>query len=151
MQISARADYAVRAVLELAVGGEELVKGEVLAGAQDIPAKFLEGILSTLRRAGIVDSRRGSDGGYRLARPAADITVADVVRAVDGPLAGVRGQRPENVTYPGAAAQLPHVWIAVRASLRLVLEHVTLADLAGGTLPPGVERLTADPDAWTTR
>lgn len=151
MQISARADYAVRAALELAAAQGEVVKGEALATAQQIPAKFLEGILATLRRAGIVLSRRGVDGGYWLARPASEITVADVVRAVDGPLAGVRGQRPEQVTYHGAAEHLPEVWIAVRASTRLVLEHVSLHDLASGHLPRVISRLAADPEAWTTR
>lgn len=150
MQISARADYAVRALLELAAA-DEVVKAEQLARAQDIPPKFLEGILGTLRRAGLVHSRRGAEGGYWLARPARDITIADVVRAVDGPLAGVRGQRPEAVSYAGAAEQLPQVWIAVRASLRQVLEHVSVADVAGQRLPANVRRLAADPQAWTTR
>jgi Rrf2 family protein len=151
VHISARADYAVRAALELALGGDEPTKSEVLAEAQGIPPKFLEAILATLRRAGLVNSRRGADGGYWLARPARDISVADVVRAVDGPLAGVRGLRPENVSYIGPAAELPQVWIAVRASMRSVLEHVSLADLASGRLPAKVRRLAADPEAWTTR
>jgi Rrf2 family protein len=151
VHISARADYALRAAVELAAAGAGPTKGEALARAQDIPAKFLEAILSALRRAGLVQSRRGSDGGYWLAKPAKDITVADVVRAVDGPLAGVRGLRPEAVTYGGAASALPQVWIAVRASLRDVLENVTLADLASGRLPAKVRRLAADPEAWTTR
>jgi Rrf2 family protein len=151
VHISARADYALRAAAELAAAGDGPIKGEALAQAQDIPPKFLEAILSAMRRAGLVNSRRGADGGYWLARPAREITVADVVRAVDGPLAGVRGQRPENVTYVGAAIELPQVWIAVRASLRNVLEHVTLADLAAGRLPAKVRRLAADPEAWHTR
>ena len=151
MHISARADYALRAAAELAAAGDGPIKGEALAQAQDIPPKFLEAILSAMRRAGLVNSRRGADGGYWLARPAREITVADVVRAVDGPLAGVRGQRPENVTYVGAASELPQVWIAVRASLRNVPEHVTLADLAAGRLPAKVRRLAADPEAWHTR
>ena len=151
MHISARADYAVRAAVELAAAGDEPTKGEVLAQAQGIPPKFLEAILSSLRRAGLVNSRRGADGGYWLARPAGQITVADVVRAVDGPMAAVRGMRPEDVTYTGAATVLPQVWIAVRASLREVLEHTSLADIASGRLPAKVKRLAADPEAWTTR
>ena len=151
MHISARADYAVRAALELAVAGQEPTKGELLAQSQGIPPKFLEAILSTLRKAGLVNSRRGADGGYWLARPAKEISVADVVRAVDGPLAGVRGQRPENVNYTGAAAELPQVWIAVRANTREVLERTSLADVASGHLPAKVRRLAADPEAWTTR
>jgi Rrf2 family protein len=151
MHISARADYAVRAAVELAAAGDEPTKGEAIAQAQDIPPKFLEAILSTLRRAGLVNSRRGADGGYWLAKPAREITVADVVRAVDGPLAGVRGLRPESVSYVGAATELPQVWIAVRASMRQVLEHVSLADLASGHLPARVKKLASDPEAWTTR
>jgi Rrf2 family protein len=151
MHISARADYAVRAAVELAAADGELTKGEELAQTQGIPPKFLEAILASLRRAGLVNSRRGADGGYWLAKPAKEITVADVVRAVDGPLAGVRGLRPENVTYVGAATELPQVWIAVRQSMREVLEHVSLADVASGRLPAKVRRLASDPEAWTTR
>lgn len=151
MHISARADYAVRAALELAGADGVPTKGESLAQSQGIPPKFLEAILSTLRRAGLVSSRRGADGGYWLARPAKDISVADVVRAVDGPLADVRGQRPESVNYVGPAAELPQVWIAVRASTRDVLERTSLADVASGRLPAKVRRLAADPEAWTTR
>jgi Rrf2 family protein len=137
--------------VELAAAEPELLKGEELAHAQGIPPKFLEAILAALRRAGVVNSRRGADGGYWLARPAKEITVADVVRAVDGPLAGVRGLRPENVSYVGAATELPQVWIAVRASMREVLEHVSLSDVASGRLPARVRRLASDPEAWTTR
>ncbi|MCW2724659.1 MAG: transcriptional regulator [Frankiales bacterium] len=151
VHISARADYAVRAALELALSPDAPVKGEALARAQDIPPKFLEGILSTLRRAGLVRSQRGAEGGYWLARPAEDISVADVIRAVDGPLAGVRGLRPEDVSYDGAATALGPVWVAVRANLRLVLEHVSLAQVAGDRLPAKVRRLAADPEAWITR
>ena len=148
MRISARADYAVRAAVELAAAGDGPTKGDALARAQDIPVKFLENILGDLRHAGIVRSQRGADGGYWLARPAGEITVADVIRAVEGPLASVRGGRPEDVEYAGAAEPLAQVWIAVRASLRSVLESVTLADVARGELPDAVAELTADADAW---
>ena len=150
MNISAKSDYAVRAMLELsAEGGTGPVTGESLANAQQIPVKFLENILVDLRRAGLVVSQRGAEGGYRLARPANRITVADVIRAVDGPLANVRGMRPEDAEYEGAAEALRDVWVAMRAALRSVLERVTLADLAAGSLPASVRRLTADPDAWS--
>ena len=149
MRVTAKADYAVRAVAELAAAeGDGPVKGEQIATAQDIPLKFLENILSELRASGIVASRRGSDGGYWLDRPAAEITVADVMRAVEGPLASIRGTGPERLSYDGAAAALPQMWVALRASLRTVLEHVTLADLASGELPSEVAALTEDPDAW---
>lgn len=149
MRVSAKSDYAVRAAAELAAAGDGPVKAERIAQAQEIPLKFLESILLDLRNAGIVLSRRGIDGGYWLARPAEEISLAQVIRAVDGPIANVRGLRPEDVTYDGSAARLRDVWIAVRASLRGVLEQVTLADLASGELPASVEALTADPDAWT--
>lgn len=151
MRISARADYALRAAAELAAAGAGPVKGEVLATAQGIPVKFLEHILADLRHARLVRSQRGSDGGYRLARPANEITLADVIRAVDGALATVRGEPPEAVRYRGPAESLQHVWIAVRANLRAVVERVTLADLAAGRLPDEVERLAATPEAWVTR
>jgi Rrf2 family protein len=151
MRISARADYAVRAAVELAAAGEGPTKGEAIAQAQAIPLKFLENILADLRHAGIVRSQRGAEGGYWLARPAADVTVADVIRAVDGPLASVRGGRPEDVAYEGAAVPLAQVWIAVRASLRNVVERVTLADIAAGRLPARVAKLAEDPEAWVTR
>lgn len=151
MRISAKADYAVRAAIELAAAGEGPVKGERIAQAQDIPLKFLENILGDMRHAGLVRSQRGSDGGYWLNRPPAAITVADIIRAVEGPLASVRGQRPEDVGYDGNAAALQDVWIAVRASLRAVAERVTLADLAAGKLPAPVQRLAQDPEAWITR
>jgi Rrf2 family protein len=124
------------------------VKGERLAQAQEIPANFLENILSDLRNAGIVSSRRGAEGGYWLARPADEVSLADIIRAVDGPLANVRGVRSEQVAYQGSAEKLRDVWVAVRASLRGVLENVTLADLARGELPESVRALAADPDAW---
>ena len=149
MRVSAKADYAVRAAVELAAAGDGPVKGERIAQAQSIPPNFLENILSDLRIAGLVASRRGQEGGYWLAQPAERISVADVIRAVDGPLANVRGIRPEQVEYGGTAEPLRDVWVAVRASLRNVLEHVTLADLARGELPGVVRTLTRDPDAWT--
>jgi Rrf2 family protein len=148
VQVSAKADYAVRALAELAAEGGGPVKGERLATAQRIPSKFLENILSELRHAGILFSQRGAEGGYWLARPASEITVAAIIRAVDGPLANVRGQRPEMIDYEGAAKRLSEVWIAVRASLRAVLEGVTLADLVDGPLPPSVLDLALDPEAW---
>ena len=152
MRISAKADYAVRAACELAAAGNDRpVKGEQVAGAQAIPIKFLENILVDLRQAGIVQSRRGPEGGYWLARPAAEVTVADVIRAADGPLASVRGEKPEDLAYEGAAESLRDVWVALRASLREVLEHVTLEDLAGGDLPSDVLAHMREPGAWQRR
>ena len=151
MRISAKSDYALRAASELAAAGGGPVKGEALATAQSIPQKFLENILSDLRQAGIVRSQRGAEGGYWLARPAAEVSVADVIRAVDGPLASVRGQRPEDVDYVGTAEPLQKVWIAVRASVRSVTEHVSLADLVSGDLPAEVADLIEDPEAWRRR
>jgi Rrf2 family protein len=148
VQISAKADYAVRALAELAAQGGGPIKGERLATAQQIPPKFLENILSELRHAGILLSQRGAEGGYWLARPAEEITIADIIRAVDGPLANVRGQRPEMIDYLGAAKRLSEVWIAVRASLRCVLERVTLVDLVDGPLPEAILELALDPDSW---
>jgi Rrf2 family protein len=148
MRISAKVDYAVRAAIELAATGGDPIKGEVIADAQGIPLKFLENILGDLRQAGLVRSQRGVDGGYWLGRPAEEITVAEVVRAVEGPIANVRGVGPEQVEYAGSAERLRDVWIAVRANLRAVLEKVTIADLANGDLPLSVEELTSSPDAW---
>jgi Rrf2 family protein len=148
MRVSAKVDYALRATIELAASGDGPVKGERIAQAQEIPLKFLENILGDLRHAGIVRSQRGVEGGYWLARPPADVTVAEVVRAVEGPIANVRGVGPEQVEYAGSAERLREVWIAVRANLRAVLEHVTIADLAEGDLPEAIEALAADPDAW---
>jgi Rrf2 family protein len=148
MRISAKADYAVRVAAELAAAPpKEPIKGERLATAQEIPLKFLENILGALRTAGIVASKRGAEGGYLLAQAPTTVTVADVIRAVDGPLGAVRGEPPEDLTYPGPAARVVDVWIAARASLRTVLEHVTLADLASGRLPAKVEKMVADPEA----
>jgi Rrf2 family protein len=152
MRISAKADYAVRATVELAAAdGDKPVKAERIATAQGIPLNFLENILGELRHAGIVRSHRGADGGFRLARPATEVTVADVIRAVEGPLASVRGGPPEDAEYAGAATALPRVWIAVRANLRRVVEQVTIADVANSKLPRSVEKLTQDPGAWVTR
>ncbi len=151
MRVSAKADYAVRAAAELAAAGEGPVKGERLAEAQAIPLQFLEHILLELKHAGIVRARRGARGGYWLARPAAEITVADVVRAVEGPIADVQSSPPESIEYRGNAEHLKEVWIAVRASLRTVLEQVTLADLVSGELPSIVEELAGAPDAWVAR
>jgi Rrf2 family protein len=148
VRVSAKSDYALRAVIELAASADGPIKGERIAQAQDIPLKFLENILGDLRHAGIVRSQRGVEGGYWLARSAEEITVAEVVRAVDGPIANVRGVGPEQVQYAGSAARLREVWIAVRANLRAVLEHVTIADVARGELPARVEELAANPDAW---
>ncbi len=151
MQVSARADYALRAAAELARAASEgsgPLKGERISEEQGIPKKFMENILLDLKHSGIVRTQRGAAGGYWLARPASETTLADVIRAVEGPLANVRGEWPEAVEYGGAAAPLKEVWIAVRASLRTVLETVTLADLAEGSLPASVEELTRDPEAW---
>ncbi|WP_330437081.1 RrF2 family transcriptional regulator [Streptomyces griseoaurantiacus] len=149
MRISARADYAVRAVVELAVRqGGGPVKAEAVAEVQDISHKFLEGILGDLRRGGLVASRRGGSGGYRLAREAEAITVADIIRAVDGPIVSVRGERPTQLKYTGPAEPLLPLWIALRANVREVLEGVTVADLAAGALPAPVRRLAEDPAAW---
>ncbi len=151
MHITAKADYAVRTLLELAASADAPGKAEALAAAQNIPHKFLESVLSDLRRADLLRSRRGPDGGYWLARPAAEISVADVIRAVEGPLASVRGQRPEDVDYLGPARPLQLVWLAVRANMRAVLEGVSLADIVADDIPPFIAELTADPAAWTRR
>jgi len=148
MRVSAKADYAIRAAVELAAAGDGPVKGDQIAQAQDIPPNFLENIMSDLRNAGLVTSRRGAEGGYWLAKPAGEISLAQVIRAVDGPLANVRGVRSEQVAYTGSAERLRDVWVAVRASLRGVLERVTLEDVARGELPASVAALAADPDAW---
>ena len=152
MRISAKVDYAVRAAVELAAASaEKPVKAEAIANAQGIPLNFLENILGELRHAGIVRSHRGAEGGFRLAKPPEKVTVADIMRAVEGPLASVRGGPPEDASYTGAAETLPRVWIAVRANLRKVVEHVTLAEVAAGKIPAAVDRLAEDPEAWVTR
>lgn len=160
MRISAKADYAVRAAAELAAaeaqaadgragaGDGRWVKAESLARAQGIPLNFLENILRELRRAGIVRAHRGAEGGYLLARPAEEINLAEILRAVEGPLAAVQGARPESLEYAGAAARLPEVWVAVRAALRGVLERVTLADVASGNLPSDIAESLSHPEAW---
>ena len=151
MYISAKVDYATRVLMALAAAPVGvLATGEELATAQRLPVKFVENTLVELRRAGIVVSQRGPEGGYRLARPADEIALADIFRALEGPLAEVRGERPEDTVYEGAAAHLQEVWVAVRAALRLVLESVTLADVLTGELPPPVAELLT-PDAWERR
>jgi Rrf2 family protein len=152
MRISAKADYAVRAMVELAATVDEKpVKAERIATAQDIPLNFLENILGELRHAGLVRSHRGAEGGFRLARAAGEISVADVIRAVEGPLASVRGAPPEESEYHGASEGLLRVWIAVRANLRRVVEQVTVADIASGKLPKAIDKLADDTEAWVTR
>ena len=151
MRLNARVDYALRAVVELAsapAGPTSPVTADRLATAQDIPPKFLESILLQLRRGGIISSQRGPDGGYWLARPAGQISLADIIRVIDGPLANVRGQRPEALGYRGAAVALQDVWIALRACEREILDTVTIADVATGKLPKRVRTLAANPDAW---
>jgi Rrf2 family protein len=152
VRISAKVDYAVRAAIELAANPDGApVRAEQVATAQGIPLNFLENILGELRHAGIVRSQRGPEGGFRLAKPADQVTIADVIRAVEGPLATVRGGPPEESEYGGAAGELPRVWIAVRKSLRDVVEHVTVGDVATGRLPRAVAKLSEDPEAWVTR
>jgi Rrf2 family protein len=151
MRVSAKADYAVRAAAELAAAEEGPIKGERLAEAQDIPLQFLEHILLELKHHGIVRARRGAKGGYWLAKPADQVTVAEIVRAVEGPIAHVQSSPPEAIEYRGNAAHLQEVWIAVRSSLRSVLEEVTLADLVSGELPSIVGELAGAPDAWVAR
>lgn len=149
MRISAKADYAIRAVVELAsMCAAHPVKAETLAAAQGIPAKYLLNVLFELKRAGIVTSQRGAVGGYRLGRPPAQITLADIIRAVEGPLAQVGDYRPDELDYHGTAEPLRDVWVAVRANLRSILETVTVAHVANRTLPAKVHRLTAKDDAW---
>ncbi|MFG2226467.1 RrF2 family transcriptional regulator [Streptomyces sp. NPDC050161] len=150
MRISARADYAVRAALQLAAAGDAgPLKAEAIAEAQDIPRKFLEGILNDMRRGGLVVSRRGGSGGYRLARDAREISIADVIRVMEGPLVSVRGVRPPELAYSGPARSLLPLWIALRANVRQILEGVSLADVAASELPGDVSELADDPEAWT--
>jgi Rrf2 family protein len=148
MRLSARADYALRAAIELAASREGHVTSDQLAKAQQIPAKFLEAILTQLRRAGLVRSQRGPDGGFWLARPAEEISLADIIRAIVGPLLGVRGERPENLGYIGAAEPLQDVWIALRANERAILEEVTLEHIVARQLPESVRTLADNPEAW---
>ncbi len=151
MRVSAKADYGIRALIELAALEEESdapVKRDQIGAGQDIPVAFLENILLELKRAGLVRSVRGQQGGFRLARPAGDIRLAEIIRALDGPLASVRGARPEDLDYAGRAQPLRDVWIAVRVNLRAVLEEITLADLLGGELPGPIRSLVDAPEAW---
>jgi Rrf2 family protein len=150
VQVPAKAEYALRALLTLAASDRSM-SADHLAQDQELPAKFLGAILSDLRRGGLVTSQRGPEGGFRLARDPDEVTVADVLRVVSGPMAGVRGMRPETLHYEGEAAHLRDVWIAVRGTLREVLEHVTLGEVLRGELPRQVTRFTEDPDAWVTR
>ncbi|MBB2890210.1 Rrf2 family transcriptional regulator [Flexivirga oryzae] len=151
MQISAKSEYAVRALLELAVREPELVKADTIVASQDLPRKFVESILSELRRAGLVRSVRGADGGYGLTRPASQITVGAVMRAVDGPLAEVRGLRPHETTYEGTAEHLPEVWIALRANVRRILDETSLQQVLTGKLPAHVRRLSENAESWLPR
>ncbi len=154
MRVSAKADYAVRAMVELAASGasaERPAKGEALAEAQAIPMRFLENILGELRIHGLAQSRRGADGGYWLARPADGITLAEIIRAVEGPLATVRGEAADEIDYHGAAAPLREVWLALRANIRQVLETATLADVVAGALPEPIGSLAAHPEAVEQR
>ena len=152
MHVTAKADYAVRAVVELADSSQGSPrKVDEVAQAQHIPVSFLENILTQLRSSGIVRSQRGPEGGYWLAQPAEDVSLADIIRAVEGPLVGVRGQRPEEIEYVGSAEALQNVWIALRTNLRKVLETVSVADVAAGKLPKEVVALTREDEAWHTR
>jgi Rrf2 family protein len=152
MHVTAKADYAIRAVVELADSSQESPrKVDEVARAQSIPVSFLENILTQLRSSGIVRSQRGPEGGYWLAQPSDQLNLAQVIRAVEGPLVGVRGQRPEEIEYAGSAESLRDVWLALRANIRKVLEHVTVADVASGKLPKEIIALTRQEEAWQTR
>lgn len=151
MDISAKSDYAVRALLALATHGPDPVRGDVLAEDQHLPKKFLEAILADLRRAGLVRSVRGAHGGYLLARPPGEVMLGQVIRAMDGPLAEIRGRRPEEMSYDGAAQHLPQVWVAVRSALRGVLDETTLEQVLTGNFTRRVRDLTGQPDAWEPR
>jgi Rrf2 family protein len=152
MRVSAKAEYAVRAAMELAAAsGERLVKKHEIVANQKIPPKFLENILSELRHAGLIESQRGAEGGYWLTRPAAEITVADVMRAVEGPLASVRSTRPEDLAYEGTAEPLQKVWVALRQSIRDVLEATSLEHLVSNQLPESVTSELEIPDAWSSQ
>lgn len=154
VRVSAKADYAIRAVVELASrhsasGDLRPVKGDAIASSQKIPMKFCENILAELRAAGVVASRRGSDGGYWLAMDPATVHLADIIRVVEGPLAAVRGERPDQAEFEGSAWPLRDVWVATRAAMRRVLDRVTVADVVAGTLPAEVAELLRDEGAWT--
>jgi Rrf2 family protein len=148
IHVTAKVDYAVRAMVELAAAGGGPLKAEEIASAQQVPHRFLENILIELRHASLVRSQRGADGGYRLARPAAEITVADVIRTVEGPIASVRSERPDEISYSGTAVALREVWLALRANMRAVLESVTLADVASGDLPAEVSGLIEESEVF---
>ncbi len=155
MRVTAKADYAIRAVVELAarhmeVGPARPMKGDAIAAAQQIPMKFCENILSELRAAGVVESRRGADGGYWLACEPNTVRLGDIIRIVEGPLAAIRGERPTDVDFVGTSAAMRDVWVAARAALRSVLDAVTAADVVAGTLPAAVAALLDDPSAWET-
>jgi Rrf2 family protein len=151
VQISARGDYAVRASLSLAQAYPSLMSAQAIAQDQAMPRKFLEAVLADLRRAGVVRAQRGAEGGYTLSQPPRDVTIGQILRAVDGPLAGVRGLRPEETRYEGAAENLPNLWVAVRAAVREVVDEVSLAELISGRMPAHVRKLTTRPDAWQPR
>lgn len=151
MQVNAKVDYALRALTELTNAGPGPVKAEAIAQAQGIPLKFLENILLDLRHAGLVISQRGQVGGYRLGRDAREISLAEVIRVVDGPLANVRGLSPESIEYTGSSVALRDVWVALRASMRQVLETITIQDVRDGELPPDIRKLIEPPDAWVRR
>ncbi len=151
MRVSAKADYAVRAAIELAAAPDPPVKRDQIAEAQAIPVKFLENILGEMKHAGLVQSQRGAEGGYALARDPTEITLADILRVTDGMLASVHDIRPQDLRYEGLSEPLQTVWVALRASMRTVLEEVTLADLVAGRLPREVKDLAASPDAWNSQ
>jgi Rrf2 family protein len=151
VRVTARVDYAVRAATELAIEHPRSLTADAVAARQKLPLAFTKQILSAMRRSGLVQSQRGGEGGYRLLVPPASVSVADIVRVVEGPLADVRGEAPESLSYPGSTAVLRELWIATRASLRSVLERVTLADLAAGTLPADAAALTQQAGAWERR
>ena len=151
VQISARGDYAVRAALSLAQAYPSLMSAQAIAQDQDMPRKFLEAVLADLRRAGVVRAQRGAEGGYTLSQPPREVTIGQILRAVDGPLAGVRGMRPEETRYTGAAENLPNLWVAVRSAVREVVDEVSLAELISGRMPAHVRKLTTRPDAWQPR
>lgn len=148
MQVTARVDYALRALVELAASTTDLTSRDELAAAQDIPPRYLESILLQLRQAGLVIGQRGATGGYRLSRPAAEISVAEVSRAVDGPLAVVQGKRPEQIVYDGNAKHVGELWIGLRAAVRMVMENVSIDELRSGDYPDAVRVLLSDPEAW---
>jgi Rrf2 family protein len=141
----------VRAALSLAQVYPSVMSAQTVAQQQDMPRKFLEAILADLRRAGLVRAQRGAEGGYTLSRPPREVSIGSILRAVDGPLAAVRGMRPEETQYEGAAENLPRLWVAVRAAVREVVDEVSLADMLSGKMPAHVRRLTTRPDAWQPR